>query len=467
LFEKNGEDFSVARAENNQAYVEARMGKYADAYSKIKKALELRQKIGDFDGYALSLTVQGFIEDRMGMYPAALQHAREAKAIIKSVFPTRIIRSYLYAGLVEARALRHSAQKRVETSDVAFDYLDDAYDVLKEIMEHEDMLEPYYQWEVYNELGQVFSRRAGLMGRWELLKMKEDKEKFLNHLKEADKFFRRADEIANKARLINEIMDNCDDWSWVFITKLENYDAIKDLEKAEPSYYYRKAKETLEKGMKQIEINGVTLIRIREESPPPGSPRYYEGFYWLGSLYFTKAHLTMHYADKFDEQLKERLKDEKLKKTEVIKYLLKANVLYDLFTDQPLERLSDARTWLIGELEEIGHTREVEEILKEAIRYLKETFGTAVKVDKTKLSKYKDELEKKGFLLDEERGFIFLRLSEPVEKWDEAAQLLGIFSGLLNKVKEAHTQLLKNLPVWREISAKFPRIDLIKLLEEA
>ncbi len=452
IFKKNNEPFSEARALNNQAYVEARMGKFQEANAHIYEALDIRKRIGDLDGYALSLVVQGFIEDRMGFYPAALKHAREAKHVVRSVYETKILPPYMYGILVEARAMRHLAQKYEEAgTKLSFEYLDDAEKALKELKNYENSLEPYYRWELYNELAQVFTRRARIMAHRDMLKSEDEVNKFIGYLDEADKFFKKAHEIAQEAQLTNQIMDNADDWSWVWIIKLESYQRIKDKIKESEEKLYEGALNKIDEGRKQLENNEVIPIRVRMNEEFD-LPKYYEGFYWLGSLYYTRARLIEDHYGKI-------WKNDALQ--HVIQNLLRANVLYNLFTDQPIERASNAEILLLSKLESMDPVK-ARKSIEAAINDLKEHIAIAIKIKDKRLSKIEiRSLGEAGFMFDKERNFLMLKLSQPAENWD---QVKFIDKNFLNRVKKTHEELPGQLPVFRSISTLYPKINFKELL---
>ncbi len=463
IFKLNEEDFSVARAMNNQAYIESRMGKYSDAYSKIQEAIRTRQNIGDFDGYTLSLVVRGIIEDRMGLHSHALKDVKFAKEIVKKVYPTRLVPSYIYGSLTQARALRHLAEKTPNV-DAAMDYLDRAMAVLRELEENVSIFEPFYQWEYYNEAGQVFTRKVRIAGAGKVLGKRElSIEKAKELLEIADYYFGKADAIAGDKKIIHEQIDNRDDWCWLSITKLENYDVLKP-KKSKKELYERALNTIIEgKSMAEYTKDSIVLVRVDLDDPYKLAPRYYEMFYRLGSLYKTEAYIKLHYGEMFDENLKE---DEK-RRIEVIKLLLKSNILFDLFTDEPVERATETRTWLSGELQEIEHARKVEHVLKEAIGYVKSTMATGIKADKRLIEDLKKKSPRPEFVFHENgvKNFVMLKLKYPAEYWDELSDVID--EELLKGLKHVHQVILKTLPVWSEITLAYPRIDIYKLIEEA
>jgi hypothetical protein len=216
IFEDNGEDISAARALNNAAFILIKQGDYQRAIQNVTDAIQIRDDFGDVVGKGLSLNTHAIALDRSGQsvraWSLALDALRHLQLAKENGFPgldRAIAMVYINMGRIQrhrARGERPHTTNRIERNwERAQQHLENADELSKE-------LEPYYQFDLYNQLGLLYSNWAN----WAYTRQPEDRERYYELLEKSDKNFREADQLAKDEGLDIDRADSLEDWAWNF-----------------------------------------------------------------------------------------------------------------------------------------------------------------------------------------------------------------------------------------------------------
>jgi tetratricopeptide (TPR) repeat protein len=216
FFQENNEPIGAARASNNLAYVWALQGKYADAIDAARKAADMRWDLGDVVGAGLSLNTLAIAEDVADTHARARIHAREALSLLRRAqqmgrpgLDRETAMVYLNLGRIE----RHLAERTVLRESEAFERAwQRAKRHLEEALERASALEPYYRFQVYKQLGVLYTRWAN----WIAIAVPVDKDRYRDLMKHASDAFERANQFSREGGLLVNKADNLEDWAWVF-----------------------------------------------------------------------------------------------------------------------------------------------------------------------------------------------------------------------------------------------------------
>lgn len=309
VFQENNEPIGEARASNNLAYVKTWLGEYAEAMQAAREAADLRRELGDIVGAGLSLNTLAIAEDRAGIYRRARTHAAEALSLLQRAqqighpgLNREIAMVYLNLGrirrhLTEREALRETKaiENNWQRSEIQ----------LKEALKREDALEPYYRFNLYNQLGLLYTRWAN----WIALRVPEEKEQYHNLMSKANDFFKQADRLSKEKGFHLARADNLEDWAWVFHLRRAYCEKMGD--ELEPADLKREVLKRLQEAEDLI----------RDEADP--TKEGLQAHYIAGSVHHQWGRL----VHKFEENISAALQHYALS----IAY-------YDQFTRQPVER---------------------------------------------------------------------------------------------------------------------------------
>ncbi|MBN1486170.1 MAG: ATP-binding protein [Anaerolineae bacterium] len=215
-FEENGELVGVARALNNRAYVVAVQGNHTQAIADAWQASRLRDGLGDVVGMSLSLNTLAIAEDWSGASARARRHAQEALSLLRraqQMGRPGLERSISMVHLNLGRIRRHLARREAlrPLHSVESDW-QRAEEHLNQALEFEDSLEPYYRFDLYNQLGLLCSN----WGNWIALRLPHERQKYRTLMVQSDVYFSQADRFTSENNLRVDQANNLEDWAWVF-----------------------------------------------------------------------------------------------------------------------------------------------------------------------------------------------------------------------------------------------------------
>jgi hypothetical protein len=342
VFKENNEPVEEARTSTNLAYVRTQQGQYIKGMQSAREAVDSRRKLGDGVGTALALNTLAFAEDRAGTYASARTHAREALSLLQRIqqmgrpgLHREIAMVHLNLGMINRHLVERSGILPKETAESLWKR---AKMHLEEARKHEDALEPYYKYELYNQLGLLHARWAN----WIAERALPEKERYFNLMKEADKFHEMADELARKmgSRVVQA--DNLEDWAWVFHLRRAYKETMEDPEDI----------ATLEKEVLQRLQRAEELVREAADSDHNGLQEQYVA----GSIH----HQWGRYIHKFKGDLEEALRH----------YALSI-VYYDKYSEEPVERRERVLDILLETLAQVS-PEQVNRLVKEMLRAVEE-----------------------------------------------------------------------------------------------
>jgi len=318
IFQKNGEVLASARARNNAAFVLVKQGNYHSAIHNAREAVKIRDALGDIVGKGLSLNTEAIAIDGSGLYVnagelarRALRHLQWAKEGGYPGLDRAIAMVHINLGRIQRHRGRkdqpHTVDRMERTWRRAESHLREAEKLVGE-------LEPYYEFELYNQLGLLYSNWAN----WSFTRQPEDTDKFYSLMDKSCKYFKQADQFAEDHELYIDQADNLEDWAWVYHLRRAYGDRTGETMSHEELKhkvfdYLAHAEELVFKSISDIQSKGL------------------QGHYILGSIH----HQCGRFAHKFGEDLTKALKE----------YAL-AVTYYSLFAvnpSDPLERRERVR----------------------------------------------------------------------------------------------------------------------------
>jgi len=309
FFRQNNETVGAARALNNLAYVWARRGHYAEAMRAAREAADMRRDLGDVVGTGLSLNTLAIVEDMAGSYARARTHAQEALGLLRRVqrmgrlgLDREIAMVYLNLGRIRRHLVEREMLISEELAEIMWQQADE---YLKEALKREAALEPYYKFELYNQLGLLYARWAN----WTALRVPEKKEQYHDLMRRADEFSKQADVLGKEEGFDLARADNLEDWAWVFHLRQAYRERMGD--ELTPNTLEREVLERLR------EAEGL----VRDEAKP--DQEGLQAHYIAGSVH----HQWGRYVHKFKGDINAALQH----------YALSV-AYYDQFTREPVER---------------------------------------------------------------------------------------------------------------------------------
>jgi len=342
IFEENNEHVERARALTNLAYVLTQQGRYIEGIQKAREAEKLRRELGDGVGTALALNTLAFAEDRAGTYSSALNHAREALSLLQRIqlrgrpgLYREIAMVHLNLGMIHRHLVERSGILSKERAESLWER---AKMHLEEARKHENALEPYYKYELYNQLGLLHARWA----HWIAEHAPQEKERYHDFMEKADAFHKKADELAKQVDLRVAQADNLEDWAWVFHLRRAYKEAMGDPEEV----------STLEREVLQRLQQAEELVREAADSDREGLQEQYVA----GSIH----HQWGRFIHKFTENLKEA----------VWHYVLSI-VYYDRYSLEPVERRERVLGHLLDILAELS-PEQARSLIDEMLRAVEE-----------------------------------------------------------------------------------------------
>jgi tetratricopeptide (TPR) repeat protein len=214
-FQDNDEYIEAARALNNSAFILVKQGEYQQAMENVRQAMDIRDEFGDVIGKGLSLNTLAIAVDRSGQPINAWRHGWDALRHLQ------LAKENEYPGLDRAIAMihinlgriqRHRArQERPHLQERVMSNWQRAEEHLLKALELADRLEPYYEFDLYNQLGLLYSNWAN----WTFTRGPQDRERFFQFMEKANHYFELADRFADEKSLFIDQADNREDWAWV------------------------------------------------------------------------------------------------------------------------------------------------------------------------------------------------------------------------------------------------------------
>ncbi|MCD4739530.1 MAG: tetratricopeptide repeat protein, partial [Anaerolineae bacterium] len=288
IFEKNGEPAAVARTLTNLSYVLIRQGKATEAAKIASEAARRRRELGDVVGMALSLNTRAIAENWAGEKRRARRLARQALEILRSAqemgYPhidRELALVYLSLGNITRYLTRNNSFR--SSFEVENDWVE-AENYLKKALEREQVLEPYYKFELYNRFGRLYTDWANWLAISEI--SERSQERYLDFMKRADRNFKIADQIAVDNDWDVRQAENFEDWAWVFHIRQANCCRMCDKEFSPV---------VLEQKTLALVADAEELIRNKITRGQTGSLAYYVA----GSIY----HQLGRYYHKFTEEI--------------------------------------------------------------------------------------------------------------------------------------------------------------------
>nr|HID14623.1 tetratricopeptide repeat protein [Anaerolineae bacterium] len=319
VFEENDESVEMARALTNCAYVLTQRGRYIDGVQAARRAEGIRRELGDGVGTALSLNTLAFAEDRAGTYASAQTHAREALNLLRRIqqmgrpgLVREIAMVHLNLGMIHRHVVERSGILSGERAESVWKQ---ARMHLEEARKYEGSLEPYYRYELYNQLGLLYDRWAN----WIAERAPQERARYHDFMKEADAFHKRADEFAEQSTSRVAQADNLEDWAWVFHLRRAYKDSMKDPEET----------AILEQEVLQRLRKAEELVREAADSDREGLQEQYVA----GSIH--------HQWGRFIHKFKVDLEDE-------LRHYALSIAYYDRYSSEPVER----RDRVLGHLQD-------------------------------------------------------------------------------------------------------------------
>ena len=176
----------------------------------------MRLKLGDVVGAGLSLNTLAIAEDLAGIHARARIHAREALSLLRRAqqmgrpgLDRETAMVYLNLGRIGRHLTERAGLRESEAVERAWQR---AKGHLEEALERAAALEPYYRFQLYNQLGMLHTRWAN----WIALRIPVDKGQYRDLMKHASDAFERADQFSREEGLLVNRADNLEDWAWVF-----------------------------------------------------------------------------------------------------------------------------------------------------------------------------------------------------------------------------------------------------------
>lgn len=342
FFEENDEPIGAARALNNLAYVVALQGDHTQAIQAARKAARLRDELGDVVGTGLSLNTLAIAEDWAGTSARAWTHAREALSLLRRAqqmgrpgLEREIAMVHLNLSRIRRHLARREALREIEVVEKEWRR---AEEHLKEVLERESALEPYYRFGLYNQFGLLWSNWAN----WIALRIPEEKDRYRALMEQASLSFEQADRFAREESLFVDRADNLEDWAWVFHLRRAYREVMGD--DLDPAALER---ETLDR-LKEAE----DLIRDLADPGQEGLRVYYVA----GSVH----HQWGRYFHKFTDDVSAALR----------RYALSI-AYYDQFTLEPVGRRDRVLEHLENAFAELP-ADEVEQSAQEMLRVVEE-----------------------------------------------------------------------------------------------
>ncbi|MDY7079881.1 MAG: tetratricopeptide repeat protein, partial [Chloroflexota bacterium] len=244
LFRENDEPVGDARVSSNLAYVWALQGKYADAIEAARKAVDARRELGDVVGAGLSLNTLAIAEDLAGTHARARVHAQEALSLLRRArqmgrpgLDREAAMVYLNLGRIERHLVERTVLRESELFEKAWQR---AKTYLEKVLEREASLEPYYRFQLYNQLGVLRTRWAN----WVAITISGGKDQYRDLMERANDAFERADQYSREKGFRVNRADNLEDWAWMFHLRRSFAEMMED--ELEPAALGRKVLECLQ-----------------------------------------------------------------------------------------------------------------------------------------------------------------------------------------------------------------------------
>lgn len=345
-FRDNDENIEAARALNNSAFILVKQGEYQQAMKNVREAIEIRDEFGDVAGKGLSLNTLAIAVDRSGQPINAWGHAWDALRHLQLAKENR------YPGLERAIAMVHINLGRIQRHRARQEGLDLEERVMRnwrrseehllKALELADRLEPYYQFDLYNQLGLLYSNWAN----WTFTRRPDERERFFELMEEASHYHELANQFAEENGLYIDQADNLEDWAWVY-----------NLRRA---YGDRTGEETsLEELRREVFDRLSRAEALAWESIEDVTQKGLQAYYILGSVHHQRG----RFADKFYSDDRESLRE----------YAL-AVAYYDHFAVNPLdplerrERVREHIRYMLERVLQESSEEAVEEICDEMVQ---------------------------------------------------------------------------------------------------
>jgi tetratricopeptide (TPR) repeat protein len=292
LFDQNDEPIAAARALNNLAYILVKQGKYQEAVNSAQEAINVRDQFGDVIGTGLSLNTLAIAVDRAGNHMRAWRHTRDALKHLqraKEAGYPGLDREIAMIHINLGRIQRHKARReqthlatRIESDwNGAAEHLEKAKDL-------EGSLEPYYRFDLYNQLGLLYSN----WGNWIVTRKPAETERYHKLMELGSTYFEMADCFAEEHGLVVDQADNLEDWAWVFHLRRAYREITGD--DADAAMLRRGVFDRLDRAEK-------LALKSIDDKKRPGLQAYYI----LGSVHHQRGRFIHKFEDNIGEALKE------------------------------------------------------------------------------------------------------------------------------------------------------------------
>ncbi len=292
LFDKNNDYIGVARSLNNLAYIQVKQGNYQEAVQNAQQAVNMRDQFGDVIGKALSLNTLAIAIDRSGnpvraerLAWDALHQLQVAKDRGHPNLDREVGMVYINLGRIQRHKVRKDQFKLVE--GLKADWLH-AEKYLKKAQELEKSLEPQYQYDLYNQMGLLYSNWAN----WLVMRQLRDKELYFKLMDIGAEYFKKADQYSKKHDLFVDRADNLEDWAWIFHLQRAYRNILED----DTDHIILKNK--VFNCLNQAEELALNSIGSQEQAG-------LQAYYILGNIYHQRGRFIHKFENNYIKALKE------------------------------------------------------------------------------------------------------------------------------------------------------------------
>jgi tetratricopeptide (TPR) repeat protein len=350
MFQDNDENIEAARALNNSAFILVKQGEYQRAIDNVREAIEIRDAFGVIVGKGLSLNTLAIAVDRSGQPINAWRHAWDALRHLQLAKENRypgLDRPIAMVHINLGRIQRHRARReRPHLEERVISNWQRSEEHLLKAVDLVDKLEPYYQFDLYNQLGLLYSNWAN----WIFTRRPEEREQFFKLMEKASHYFKLADQFTEENGLFIDQADNLEDWAWVYHLR-----RAYEEQTGEEMSHEELRREVFDR-LSQAEA--LALVSVEDITQ-----KGLQAYYILGSVHHQRGRFIHNFHSDDQEALKE--------------YAL-AVAYYDHFALNPLDPLErrervreHVRYTLQGALQKSSE-EVVEEICDEMVRVVQE-----------------------------------------------------------------------------------------------